>query len=245
MKDAKQLVEAIDEGDAMLVRSLIQGDSDLVNFRRFGEQPLHCAVRAGNQEIASALLAAGADINSPGSCDEFPLHCAVRIRKIEMVRLLLSHHPRLDIVDEFGISPLLLAARSGESEIADELLRHGAELDFHSAVALGRAEIVKSMLRQQPDIVQSVIHKNDLLPDAIYVGSVETVEVLLGTPGIDVHSYGLSGALPLIAAVSSSDAIPAIVKLLLRHGADPHRPGRRGDTAMDTAQRIGVQHLLE
>jgi ankyrin repeat protein len=210
------LVEAIDEGNTALALRLIGTDPGLANEREFDEQAIHCAVRACNAEVVRALVRNGADINSPGNRGETPLHYAIRTRDFEMVRLILSYFPMLSAEDEAGITPLLLAARSGEPVMADELLRVGAKMDFHSAVALGRAGVVIEMLRQNPGIIGSVRYRNDLLPDAIYSDSLETVAVLLEQPEIDIHGHGLSGDPPLFAAVSDSTANPEIAKLLLR-----------------------------
>jgi ankyrin repeat protein len=157
----------------------------------------------------------------------------------------LSYAPDLSREGEAGITPLLLAARSGEPEMADEMLRAGARMDFHAAVAVGRAEVVKEMLRQDPAVINSVRYPNDLLPDAIYANSLETVAVLLERPEIDIHGYGLSGEPPLTAAVGYSGSNPAIAKLLIQKGADPRRADRRGETALDRARTVGTLQWLE
>jgi ankyrin repeat protein len=239
-----ELIEAIEEGRNDRALELLRSDPGLAHQPEY-EPVLHAAIRAKNPDLVTAIVRAGADINAPGDWGQSPLHAAVRSRNVEMVRLVLSFSPDLTATDAAGITPLLLAARSGEPEIADELIRHGAELDFHSAVALGRVGEVRAMLARDPGVIRTARHPDDLLPDAVYSNSLDTVAALLDCPGIDVHAFGLSGDPPLTAAVSYSSADPAIARLLLRKGADPRRPNKHGETAISRAEQVGVLHWLD
>lgn len=241
----EQLVEAIDAGSTSEAMALLDLSPSLAKETYGDELAIHCAIRASNQPVIERLVSLGTDVNAAGSNGQTPLHYAIRARQIDLVRLLLDRGSTPTILDESEISPLLLAARSGESAIADELLSRGAILDLHSAVALGRLNDVRRILQEQTAALANTRYKADLLSDAIYVNSAEIVALLLELPGIDVHAYGLSGDMPLVAAVSSSDTNPDIVRLLLAHGADPNRPDKRGSTAIDRATELGTLHLLQ
>ncbi|VTS04836.1 ankyrin repeat domain-containing protein [Tuwongella immobilis] len=245
MKTIADLIDAIDAQDADVVAETLRNHPDLVSARIGDEQPLHCAIRAQNREAIRLLLRLGADVDSQGNSGESPLHYAVRTRQIDIVDSLLHASANPTLLNETGISPLLLAARSGEPDIADRLLLAGASLDLHSAVALGRFDQAKAILAAHPDAIPNTLHKNDLLPDAIYANCPDLVELLLDSPDIDVNSFGLSGEPPLLVAVGSSNTKKSIVRLLLQHGADPKRPDRNGLTALARAKRVGTLHLFD
>lgn len=239
-----QLIAAIEGGANQEAVNLIRSDPELVRKRYRDEEPIHIAIRSCNREFTQELLKAGAHVNARGNRGETPLHYAIRASQFDIVTLLLSYSPDVEQENDQGFTPLLLAARQGERAIADELLSHGAKMDFHSAVALGRAEIVSQMLKRNPDIYKSVLYKNDLLPDAVYADSPDTVAVLLECPWIDVHAYGLSGEPPLAVAVSASHLNPKMAELLIAHGADPYRKYGHGYTAFDKARSVGTLAFL-
>lgn len=63
-----------------------------------GWQPLHCAARWGNYEIAHALIAAGADINATSNGGMTPLHLAANEKyvgyRVNFFRVKLSIYVR-------------------------------------------------------------------------------------------------------------------------------------------------------
>jgi len=106
-----------------------------------GDTPLHCAVRAGNAEMASLLIeqANGCDerktmLRMTNNRGETALHEAVRFGHktgLCMVKALMYHDKELArVVARDGTSPLYLAVSLHHSSIAFELISHDKELSY-------------------------------------------------------------------------------------------------------------------
>lgn len=95
MEYGKTIVfEAVDSGDAELVRVLTEAGADAKAANEYGVTPLAEAARTGNLEMCEILLAAGADPNAaPGG---FPLlYGPVNENHLDVVRLLLASGAKL------------------------------------------------------------------------------------------------------------------------------------------------------
>jgi ankyrin repeat protein len=95
MEYGKTIVfEAVDSGDAALVRTLVEAGADARTANEYGVPPLAEAARTGNLEMCEILLKAGADPNAaPGG---FPLlYGPVNEDHLDVVRLLLASGAKL------------------------------------------------------------------------------------------------------------------------------------------------------
>lgn len=95
MESNKTLVfEAVDSGDAALVRLLVEAGADAKMANDYGVPPLAEAARTGNLEMCQILLKAGADPNAaPGG---FPLlYGPVNEDHLDVVQLLLASGAKL------------------------------------------------------------------------------------------------------------------------------------------------------
>jgi ankyrin repeat protein len=95
MEYGKTIVfEAVDSGDAALVRTLVEAGADARMANEYGVPPLAEAARTGNLGICEILLKAGSDPNAaPGG---FPLlYGPVNENHLNVVRLLLASGARL------------------------------------------------------------------------------------------------------------------------------------------------------
>jgi len=95
MEAGKTIVfEAVDSGDAALVRTLVEAGADAKRANEYGVPPLAEAARVGNLAICETLLKAGADPNAaPGG---FPLlYGPVNEDHLDVVRLLLASGAKL------------------------------------------------------------------------------------------------------------------------------------------------------
>lgn len=95
MEYGKTIVfEAVDSGDAALVRTLVEAGADAKLANEYGVPPLAEAARTGNLAICEILLKAGSDPNAaPGG---FPLlYGPVNEGHLDVVRLLLASGARL------------------------------------------------------------------------------------------------------------------------------------------------------
>lgn len=158
-------VAAAGRGDLAAVRGVLaQQPAWVRRVGSHGRTMLWEAAYRGRLGVVEHLLDQGADIHARG-CHFTPL-----------------------LVE---ISPLCAARCKRHEEVAELLLRRGAQEDFHSAVFLGDAEVVRRWLQRQP--------------------ALATVEV----PQHDPHLRTTA----LHYAVSPGHDL--LVELLLAHGADP------------------------
>ncbi len=161
---------------------------------------------------------------------------AVERGDAERVAEFLDGHPELTNARHEGAAPLHYAALGGHREVVDLLLERGAELDApdaeYNAPPIGWANEAGR---------QELVHH-------LYEAGA----------GVDLHraaAYGLRGRVRELLERSDAEAVnavngygtpihyaalwarPAIVELLLQHGADPELRNRHGESALEIAQR--------
>lgn len=178
------LFGAIDDGDADLVRELVERRAEIAEEHDAeGVSAVRRAIYAGRDEIATLLL----DANP--ALDVFDTAAAGRTRGLAE---LLDADPELARAwSSDGFTALHLAAFFGHDEAVELLLRHGAEVDvvarnsdlqvapLHSAAAGGHAKIVGILLEHgaAPNVRQGGGYTP--LHAAAQNGDRESVEALL------------------------------------------------------------------
>jgi len=135
---------------------LIAHGADLNSQDRYGNTPLHSAVRCRHLEIAELLLKFGADVNALNQQGSSALFEAARTHNAEMAELLLSHGAEVNLRDNEDYTPLLRAfQQSGGNEIVSVLLNYGADVNIrglnqssplHRAVELNNLNAVELLL---------------------------------------------------------------------------------------------------
>jgi ankyrin repeat protein len=148
-----------------------------------------------------------------GAEPTLPLAIVAARNAADLVRTLLLERHDPDERDAHGLTPLMWAARAGAVDAMTALLDGGADPAARDAI-------------------------NGWTPllHAIHKGQVEAVRLLLDR-GVNPNAHaGLSTPLTLAAA----DRDPAIVQLLLAHGADPNVRGIEGSTALSVAVSGGA-----
>jgi uncharacterized protein len=92
---------------------------------------LHDAVMADDVERVAELIAAGADVDAPGSQAYTPLHLAAQEYAVDAARVLLDAAAAMDARDEDGNTPLFVAVyrSAGRGEMIKLLLERGADPD--------------------------------------------------------------------------------------------------------------------
>ncbi|MCC7123890.1 MAG: ankyrin repeat domain-containing protein [Acidobacteria bacterium] len=158
--------------------------------------PLIIAVRDRDHAAVRALIVKGADVNAPLGDGATALHWAVHVDDDALVTALLAAGARVDAPNDLGVTPLLLAAGNGNASIAAALLAAGANPNAASAAGVTP------------------------LMAAARVGAVDVATALLAKgAAVNAVEQGRSQSALMWAA---SRRHPAMVRLLLAHGADVH-----------------------
>ena len=170
--DSPTIHDWAENGDYANVKQFLDHNPSLINSlhsEELPDTPLHLAAWQGHVDIVRLLLDRGADVNARGDGGRTPLHYAAYWGHLDVVELLIEEGADVTLTTEFGHTPLVTAAYSREAEgidAAERLLQHGARLDLNSALALGKSDEVRRMLREDADAVRKALLPTQLLHDA-------------------------------------------------------------------------------
>ena len=245
------LLAAFNRDKDALESLLKQGvDPDCASEQGF--TALHSAANEGWADMVELLLKANASVDkltSDGVLAALICACGSGVHakpNAAVVKLLLDHHADPNIANKLGQTPLHFAVHRGWPEIVELLLKNGAfanERDAYGSTALLRAcggvgecepnvALVKLLLEHNayPDIASK--SGKTPLHWAVIRGSPEIVKLLLEKDALLIKARDTSGYTPLFYACGAEGwpTNPAIIKLLLKHNADPYDVAYDGST---------------
>lgn len=230
----EQLGQAAAEGDIDRVRAMVEEDRDVLNEtdEGGGNTALHHAARNGDQDLARLLVEAGIEVDRRNHEGEKELHRA----------LFRSNRPLRD--------------QPGDVAIARLLIEHGAEVDIWVVSALGDAETVERMLKENAELANfrcgRVNNKNAStypLGVAAREGHIEVVKLLLdhgADPDGKCHRQGalIHVAGPLAYAIERGHF--EVANLLIDRGAAVDAPANDSELGVpDEALLSGNQDLID
>ncbi|HEX5418822.1 MAG TPA: ankyrin repeat domain-containing protein [Gammaproteobacteria bacterium] len=168
------------------------------------------AARSGAIDAARALLAGGADVNQVTRYGWSPLLAATQNRNYQMGKFLIEHGANVNLANKGGWTPLYLATDNRNLEGGD-YPTPTADMDSLA--------YIKLLLDAGAN------------PNARMIESTETRTVFTN------QWLDEEGATAFLRASQSGDLV--LMKLLLKHGADPHINTQLGVTPLDVAAGIG------
>ena len=199
-----------------------------------GDTPLHIAVRTGTRDVYDWLLEHGADLDATNNAGETPrqmaIHStsvlnlsqpsadtdifeAIREGKLKSLAAILKSAPYLlNHTNRYRQTPLWVAVKTRHTNIVDFLDAQGVRWDPTSAIVMGRTEVLRKLITQQPQLA----YNGSLLCVAAADGNVPAVEILLAA-GSNLKATDVFGRSPLGIALSQQRG--AVAELLTRQGA--------------------------
>jgi uncharacterized protein len=178
--------------------------------------PLLYAVRDGKLEAAKLLVAAGADVNEVEANDISALLLAIGNNRVDVARFLIEKGANLNHADWYGRTPLWQAVEVRNMDLDSSSYKNYVEnreeiLELIQTI-LERGANPNARTKEVPP------WRRTMLP----LGSLEWVDFV--------------GMTPFIYAARSADL--AVMRLLLKHGADPNITPFGGTTALMAAAGI-------
>jgi ankyrin repeat protein len=173
-----------------------------------------------------------------------PLLFAVRDGNVAMTRLLLELGADVNQASGNHTSPLLIALLNGQVALATELLQKGADPnladDYHRGALFAAIELRNFNHDKYPFLYADGRDPLDLIAALLDKGAdpnqrTDTTPVH-GLMQFDGSWVNFDGQTPFIRAALSGDI--QVMRLLLRHGADPNIATAQGSTALMAASGI-------
>ncbi|MGK5595566.1 MAG: ankyrin repeat domain-containing protein [Parachlamydiaceae bacterium] len=164
-----------------------------------GSDLLHEAARMPhNQKNIKLLLEYGANIDQLDDENHSAIFIAIKKGNLANVKAFIKGGIDLNHQNDFGESPLHLAIKDGTPEMIRLLIQHGAD------------PYKRSKIGGDSPFVATIKNKNVAQVQAFTEG------------GVDLN-YAKEEYDPLALCIAIDEGTPEILKLLLQHGADPHK----------------------
>jgi hypothetical protein len=223
-----QIIAATTTGDAQSLAQLLKDHPGRIGITggRWNTPLLHLAAQAGRLDNVKLLLRLGFDVNQRDRLDRASaVHWAASAGHLDVVKHLADAGADLDgdgDDHELGVLGWATCFDRVNRDVAEYLLVRGAKPTMFSAIALGRADLVRQVLgddryaltRQMSRFEQ----RRTPLHFAVLKDRAEIVAILLES-GANPTIRDDRGNTPLNYAKPKSD--PRIAELLLTAGADP------------------------
>ena len=223
-----QIVAATCEGRADDLAALLRAHPAKIGIigGHWGRPLLHLAAEHGRLACVDLLLGLGFDVTLRDPSDRASaLHWAAQEGRLEVVKRLVAAGAEVgDRGDAHGMGVIGWATNFQQvrQEVAAFLMAQGAEPDIFSAIALGRADLVRGLVAADPGLVSRQMsrfeHHRTPLHFAVLKNRAEMVALLLELDADPIAKDG-RGYTPLNYASPKTDE--AIVELLIAAGADP------------------------
>jgi ankyrin repeat protein len=158
-----RVADAARDGRRDAVRALLKEGADVNAAHADGMTALHYAALAGDADLATLLVYAGANVKATTRLGAYtPLHLASRQGQRDVVEVLLRAGADPNAPTASGATPLMLAAAAGDPHLVARLLDAGADPNAREqflgetalmfAAAAGRTEVVALLAARGADL---------------------------------------------------------------------------------------------
>jgi ankyrin repeat protein len=247
------LMVAVRANHPPLVKLFLDKGADVNGKTRTGETPRWTLPNSvpgfghGVGIIRGGLPERGSRVPIPGAMS--PLLYAARDGRLESARLLLDRGAAIDQPDANGTTPLIMAIANNHPAMAHLLIERGANVravDWYGRTPLWAAVEARNMDVDNATFVNSVDRAPYLpLIEVLLAKGVDVNARMLEHPPIRRHMLPVTGTLawvdftgqtPFVTAALAADL--EVMRLLLKHKADPHIPTFGGTTALMAAAGV-------
>ena len=241
------VADAAEQGNGVLIRTLLQGGANVNTAQVDGMTALHWAAYRDDAETARFLVQSGATVNAKNHYGVPPLSLAATNGNPDIVALLLDAGADANASLRGGETVLMTASRTGSLEAVEALLSHGADPGAREhrdqtslmwAAAEGHVTVVEALIDAGADIHAKLPSGFTPLFFAVRGGHMDVSQMFLAA-GVDVNevlervkdgpdeavnnaSYRPvdDGMSPLLMAVRNGHFELAVA--LVKAGADPN-----------------------
>ena len=92
-------------GDSEKAKEMLNRGADINVRNKYGDTPLHLAIKKEHLDTATLLINRGADINAPGAFDDTPLHVSIYKGQKGLSDLLLEKGANESLLNRYGLRP--------------------------------------------------------------------------------------------------------------------------------------------
>ena len=224
-----RIIAAVRAGRAGELAELLQAHPRKLALTggRWNAPLLHLAAEEGHLDCVNLLLRQGAEVDRRDRTDKATaLHWAAAGGHLDVAKSLLAAGADIDGEGDahaLGVIGWATCFKQVHTALAEFLLARGAKPTIFSAVALGRADLVRALVGQDRLLLGSLKmsrfeHHRTPLHLAVLKNRPAMVQLLIEL-GADPRSRDNRGYTPLNLAKPKTD--PAIADLLLAAGAQP------------------------
>jgi ankyrin repeat protein len=224
----RAILSAAQTGNVSELKALLDTRPELIDAMGGGLKKvtaLHLAAMRNHHAVVRLLVERGANPDPRDFPDNAtPLHFAAVHSDLETIRLLVESGADVDGKgDDYGLGVLGWATCFQEvrEDAAEYLLDHGASLNLWTAIALDRADDVRSMIIKEPTLLGSRMsrnqHRRTPLHHAAAMNRPRIVRLLLEL-GADPKATDATGGTPMTTA-SQQGAGPGAIDVLIEAGA--------------------------
>ncbi len=250
------LMLAARNGNVEIVKALLAAKANVEHRDKNGQTALMWAAAAGNVEVIDLLIEAGADVEYHLDGSGFTaFHFAAREGKTEVVKRFLDGGFDVNSVMKTKysggrkprkkMSALLLAVESAHFELAIALVDAGADPNdqrsgfapLHALTWVRRTKLGDNPLGDPAPRGSGNVTSLQFVDNMIERGADVNLRLINGKAR-GKADLNFKGATPFLLAAQTAD-LP-LMKLLLKHGADPKIANQDGCTALIAAAGIGT-----